>query len=272
MSSLTTVKPKWLTKSIAFLSNMRQITPAPQRSLSPFTYNPDLSFAEVTSILLRGKYHPVKLPGLKPDRSKSQVRKRATPFRAAGLDEDWNDLNSLPVARLRQFIPAKEVELDDSNVHLGATVYLLEQRAKLDLATQQRAAKLQGVRTQARAALIDRHRKTEALERRTGVVKLRQSSPTGKLSFDGSHSAAFISPFGFTKNYQASPRLREMSQPRSVFHPKNPLLYADFRGLKQAENAEAMKRLRSNLNLTATSGLESLRYTREAPPATPFFS
>lgn len=251
---------------------MRQITPAPQRPLSPFAYNPDLSFAEVTSILLRGKYQPVKLPGLKPDRSRSQVRKRATPFRATGLDEDWNHLDSLPVTRLRQFIPAKEVELDDSNVYIGATVYLLEQRAKLDLAAQLRAAQLQGVRTQARVALINRHRKTEALERRTGVVKLRQSSPTGKMSFDGSHSAAFISPFGFTKNYQASPRLREISQPRSQFRPKDPLLYADFRGLKQAENAEAMKRLRSTLNLTATSGLENLKCSQEAPPATPFFS
>lgn len=250
---------------------MRQVTPTLQRCASPLGHKSDLSFAEVTADLLHGKYRAVRLPGLKPDRAKSQVRKRTSPFRASGLDEDWNDLNSLPVARLRQFIPAKEVELDDSNVHSGATAYLLEQRAKLELATQLRVVKVQGVRARVRAALMHRHRETEALERRTGVIKLRTTSPSGKMSFDGSHSAAFISPFGFARHYKASPRLREMSQPRTVFRPSNPLQYSDFRGLKQAENAEAMKRLRSNLNLTATSGLEALRPVREVPPTTPFF-
>lgn len=239
----------------------------PQRSPSP---NSQKSLAEMTTGLLYGKYRQVQLPSLKQDRARTQVRKRTSPFRISGQEEDWNDLNSLPVGRLKQLIPQKEVEMDDRNFHPGATAYILEQRAKHDLATHMQAVRLQDARAQARAALLTRHNATEALEHRTGVVKLRKTTIKNKLSFDAAHSASFLSPFGFVRNYQTSPRIRQISQPKATFRPRNPLLYSDFRGLKRVNNGEAMDRLRTSLNMTLGSGIEGKR--RDLTPATPYFS
>jgi hypothetical protein len=120
-----------------------------------------------------------------------------------------------------------------------------------------------------------RHKEVEELEKRTGVVKIRSvQNPPSKISFDGSFSSSFVSSFGLAKNYYVtSPRLREISQPKEVFKPKDPLVYAEFKGLIQKENPDAVNKLRTSFSvLRCVSGGLMIPHRRVQTPVTPSFN
>lgn len=159
----------------------------------------------------------------------------------------WADIDYLPVQQIKKFLPRKELELDDRMGHLGATAQLLARRSHYQAQQAADRASKRQLRDQARAELARRHQATEDLERRAGVLKYRTDSLGSTVS---SLSSAGL--YGFTKASAASPRSEALSHARDLFHPKDPLLYEEFRGLIQEQNRNAVQRMRTEISRSAS--------------------
>lgn len=66
-------------------------------------------------------------------------------------------------------------------------------------------------------------------------------------------SQSSLGPFGFQRQTQCSPEAAAFAQPRSPFLPKDPLLYAEFRGLIARDNSEAARKMRTMFNSRTTT-------------------
>jgi hypothetical protein len=159
----------------------------------------------------------------------------------------WAEIDFLPVQQIKKFLPRKELELDDRIVQLGATEQLLARRTRYQAQQAAQSAYIRQQGSEARAELARRHQATENLERKSGILKYRADSLASTLS-----SLSSAGPYGPTKNSTASPRSKALSQARDLYHPKDPLLYAEFRGLIQAQHRNAVLRMRTELSRSAS--------------------
>lgn len=154
----------------------------------------------------------------------------------------WAEIDFLPVQQIKKFLPRKELELDDRIVQLGATEQLLARRSHYQAQQAAQSAYIRQQGSEARAELARRHQATENLERKSGVLKYRADSMASTVS-----SLSSASPFVSAKASAASPRSKALSQARDLYHPKDPLLYAEFRGLIQAQHRNAVLRMRTEI-------------------------
>lgn len=159
----------------------------------------------------------------------------------------WADIDFLPVQQIKKFLPRKELMLDDSRTYVGATAQLLAKRAQFEADQAAQAQKQQELRDQHRAELARRHQATADLERKCGIFKYRANPLASTMS-----SLSSGGRFGLTKSNTTSPRSQALSQARDPYQPHDPLLYAEFRGLIQAQHRNAVRRMRTELSRTTS--------------------
>lgn len=95
-------------------------------------------------------------------------------------------------------------------------------------------------RNRMRKTLLSRHTAQSVLEEKSGVIKLR----VDPISLSGVTQTAF----GLAKSHRVSKRCRSLSRPKAQYLPRDPLNYAELKGLLVVEYPSAIAKVKRSVS------------------------
>jgi hypothetical protein len=147
-------------------------------------------------------------------------------FNMSGSLNVWDNINELPVSKLKHVIPEKILLKDKEGIK-----NIMQKSVELKKLDEWNQFQIQNNRIKSRLALAQRHRDFVKLEQKSGIIKIRdKSSPQGV--------------YGYQKVYSFGKVASKLSKSKQILI-SDQFAHKDFRGLLHADYAKAVSKLNS---------------------------
>jgi hypothetical protein len=151
----------------------------------------------------------------------SSLNPKPSEFNLTGNLNSWDNINDLPLAKLKHVVPAEVIDKDRQGIRS-----ILQKSAELKKIDEWNESQFQKTRLKSRLALVQRHNFLKKLEEKSGIIKIREkSSPQGI--------------FGYVKNYSFDKVSSKLSQLKKKVK-NDQFSHQDFRGLLHADYSKAI--------------------------------
>ena len=147
-------------------------------------------------------------------------------FNISGSLNIWDNINELPVSKLKHVIPENILLKDKQGIK-----NIMQKSVELKKLDEWNQFQIQNNRIKSRLALAQRHRDFVKLEQKSGIIKIRdKSNPQGV--------------FGYQKVYSFDKVTSKLSKSKQIL-VSDQFAHKDFRGLLHADFAKAVSKLNS---------------------------